>query len=260
MNTAPLPLLERLPSLVWFFSGMLIASLVVGMLLALAHANDATGRHPAEAALVPALSEPATTVPCPSSPRPGDRLDATCGDTAPLSARIAEGADAASTEAVAVTETASIAPPVTADTPAADLEPPTTASVDNVVVAPAPAEPAPAPADPADEVRRALQAWRAAWSDKDMPAYFRRYHAGFVPEGGLSHTAWVQQRQSRIADKPGPIQLELRDISIEVEGDRAVARFTQVYASPGYHETARKQLDLEKSGEHWQILRERSTG
>lgn len=368
-------LLDRLPSLVWFFSGMLIASLVVGMLLALAHSDD-----PAEALAADAAHprEPVAMVRCPSEPSPRSLLDAAaCGNTEQLGALLAVGTDLSATDtrpnlsgrtalhhavqrgdetqvalllqagaqpdlpdsqgntplhllalndAAAYPDTvarqlidagarldvrnasgetpiealesdharllkrqnlalvlvragagtpapAPIAPDqastpvVTEPVPASAIEPATkpigiagarpVPNTDAITaqLAPPPAAP---PADPAEDVRSALMAWRAAWSAKDMPAYFASYHPGFIPENGLPHTAWVQQRQRRIGAKAGGIRVELHNIRIDVDGDRATTNFTQDYASRDYRESARKRLEWRRSGAQWQILQERA--
>ena len=55
------------------------------------------------------------------------------------------------------------------------------------------------------------------------------------------------------------IGVEVSDISVSVNGDRASAKFRQGYTSDNLSVTSRKTLDLVKSGNRWLIVRE-STG
>jgi len=372
-------LLDRLPSLVWFFSGMLIASLVVGMLLAPAHSGDPADAFAADAATP---HEPVAMVRCPSEPSPRSLLDAAaCGNTEQLGALLAAGTDLSATDTrpnlsgrtalhhavqrgdetqvalllqagaqpdlpdgqgntplhllalndaapypdtiarqlidagarldvrnasgetpiealerdhARLLERQSLAlvlvragadtpaptpaapertatPVITEPAPAAAIEPATPplaiveatpAPSTDIATAPTalPADtPPPAPqTDPADDVHSALMTWSAAWSAKDMPTYFASYHPGFIPENGLPHTAWVQQRQRRIGAKAGDIRVELHDIRIDVDDDRATTNFTQDYASRDYRESVRKRLEWRRSGAQWQIFQERT--
>ncbi len=52
------------------------------------------------------------------------------------------------------------------------------------------------------------------------------------------------------------IGVDLSDISVPVNGDRATAKFRQAYSSDTLNVTSRKTLDLVKSGNRWLILRE----
>lgn len=130
------------------------------------------------------------------------------------------------------------------------------------VVKPLPTPPAAATptanADTQNEVQSAVNAWAKAWSSKNMPAYLGAYAAGFTPPGGQSRGAWEADRKARILPR-NRIEVNISDLDVKVNGDRATARFRQAYSSDNLNVTSRKSLDLVKSGNRWLILRE-STG
>ncbi|RZL01802.1 MAG: tetratricopeptide repeat protein [Rubrivivax sp.] len=130
--------------------------------------------------------------------------------------------------------------------------------------APAPAaKPAPAPA-PVEakaeagerEVESALQAWAAAWSKKDLNAYFAAYSRDF--NGGKSRKAWEQERRERIQGKRN-ISVKLSKIDIAINGNKATARFHQDYKADSLSVSSGKRVDLVRSGGEWVIVKE-STG
>ena len=131
-----------------------------------------------------------------------------------------------------------------------------------VAAAPA-ASPAPAPAPAASgnaqgEVEAAVAAWANAWSSKNVPSYLGAYGPGFTPPGGQARAAWEAERRSRIEPR-SRIGVDISDLNVTVNGDRATARFRQDYTSDNLNITSRKTLDLVKSGARWLIVRE-STG
>jgi tetratricopeptide (TPR) repeat protein len=131
-----------------------------------------------------------------------------------------------------------------------------------VAAAPA-ASPAPAPAPAASgnaqgEVEAAVAAWANAWSSKNVPSYLGAYGPGFTPPGGQARAAWEAERRSRIEPR-SRIGVDISDLNVTVNGDRATARFRQDYTSDNLNITSRKTLDLVKSGNRWLIVRE-STG
>jgi ketosteroid isomerase-like protein len=127
--------------------------------------------------------------------------------------------------------------------------------------APAPA-PAPAPAAASGaggkDVESAVQAWASAWASKDLNGYLGAYGKEFDPPGKQSRQAWEAERRARIMGK-SKISVQLSDLNVAVNGNRAVARFKQAYSADALHVTSRKTLELVKSGDRWIIVRE-STG
>ena len=124
-------------------------------------------------------------------------------------------------------------------------------------------EPAPAPAPAAssgahEDVEAAVRAWAKAWSTKNMASYLGAYATSFTPPSGQSRSAWEADRKARIVPR-SRIGVDISDLTITVNGDRATARFRQAYSSDTLNVTSRKTLDMVKSGSRWLIVRE-STG
>ncbi|MCU0925469.1 MAG: tetratricopeptide repeat protein [Hydrogenophaga sp.] len=106
-----------------------------------------------------------------------------------------------------------------------------------------------------DDVEAAVQAWAKAWSSKNMQAYLGAYAQNFTPPGGQSRSEWEADRRARIVPR-SRIGVDLSDINITVNGDRATVRFRQAYSSDTLNVTSRKTLDMVKSGNRWLIVRE----
>lgn len=117
------------------------------------------------------------------------------------------------------------------------------------------AEPPAADADAQRDVRAAVEAWAKAWSAKDMRNYIGAYAPNFVPAGGQSRANWESERQARIVPR-SRINVQVEDLQITVNGDRASAKFRQNYASDNLNSTNRKTLEMVKSGNRWLIVRE----
>ena len=145
--------------------------------------------------------------------------------------------------------------------------PPPVPSVPSVPSAPArepatqtkaPPEPAPVkvPNDAAArEVEAALQGWLAAWSSKDLKAYFNAYGKDFSPAGGASRSAWEAERRSRIEGK-AKISVRLEGLQVVVNGNKATAKFRQDYRANGIAISSRKTMEWVKTGNNWKIVRE----
>jgi tetratricopeptide (TPR) repeat protein len=144
-----------------------------------------------------------------------------------------------------------------AATAVATAKPATTAPA--VATAPTPASAAPTPAaSPQADIEASVQAWAKAWSSKNMSGYLGAYASNFTPPNGQSRGDWESDRKARILPRTR-IGVEISDLNVSVNGDRASARFRQAYSSDTLSTTSRKTLDMVKSGNRWLIVRE-STG
>jgi Flp pilus assembly protein TadD/ketosteroid isomerase-like protein len=123
------------------------------------------------------------------------------------------------------------------------------------------AAPAPAAAASADtgnaqsDVEAAVAAWAKAWSSRNMSSYLGAYAPNFTPGDGQSRSAWEAERKARIVPR-SRIEVDVSDLSVTVNGDRATAQFRQAYSSDTFNVTSRKTLDFVKSGGRWLIVRE----
>jgi ketosteroid isomerase-like protein len=156
---------------------------------------------------------------------------------------------------------AAAAPAPVNPTPAVAAAVPTTASA--AVSAPAAsALPATGPASTASagvkDAEAAVHAWAKAWAARDVKAYLASYGKEFDPPGKMSRSAWEEERRQRIASK-SKITVKLENLTVTASGNTAVAKFRQDYKANGLAVSSRKTLNLIKSGERWQIVKE-STG
>lgn len=153
---------------------------------------------------------------------------------------------------------------VAATTPPAATAPAPTKAPAVVATAPA-AAPAtaassapPVSGDAQREVEAAVAAWAQAWSSKNVAGYLGAYGPAFKPPGGQARAAWEAERRARIEPR-SRIGVDISDLAVTVNADRATARFRQAYTSDNLDITSRKTLELVKSGTRWLIVRE-STG
>ncbi len=121
--------------------------------------------------------------------------------------------------------------------------------------------PAPAPAVASDankQVEAAVRAWADAWASKDMAAYLGSYGQNFDTPGQQSRKSWEADRRARIVGKSS-ISVKLSNLTVDVEGSKATAKFKQDYSADSLNVSSRKTLDMAKVGERWLIVKE-STG
>ena len=108
------------------------------------------------------------------------------------------------------------------------------------------------------DVETAVSAWAKAWAAKDMSAYLGAYGKDFDPPGSQTRSTWEDDRRKRITGKSS-ISIKLENLSVTVDGNRAVAKFRQDYRADALSVASRKTLDLHRVGERWLIVKE-STG
>ena len=106
----------------------------------------------------------------------------------------------------------------------------------------------------AARVRAVVQGWAQAWSARDMEAYVNFYAPDF--KGSFKNRdAWLASRKSRIATRR-TVEVDLSDIDVVVEGNRASATFRQQYRSNVMQDDTRRTLELRDVGGRWLITGE----
>lgn len=130
------------------------------------------------------------------------------------------------------------------------------------VVTPVPVQ-APAPAPTAStsgdkDVEASVRSWAQAWAAKDMTAYLASYGQNFDTPGAQPRKAWESDRRTRIMGKSS-ISVKVTNLSVNVQGNKAIARFKQDYSADTLNVSSRKTLEMARVGERWVIVKE-STG
>ncbi len=135
----------------------------------------------------------------------------------------------------------------------------------------------------AEVVTARVNDWASAWRHKDYDNYMKFYADNFTPEAPLTKDEWQAQRKKRLATS-GKINLEINNLQVTCDGDKAKAEFDQDYsvttyklqkakddlgcqlcnakrvATKGFADKVHKTLDFEKTNtagvSQWQIVRE----
>jgi ketosteroid isomerase-like protein len=105
------------------------------------------------------------------------------------------------------------------------------------------------------DVETAVASWAKAWASQDMKAYLGSYGKEFDPPGKMSRGDWEAERRQRIVGK-SKITVKVESLSVQVNGETAVAKFQQSYKSGSFAVSSRKQLDFVKAADRWLIVRE----
>ena len=106
------------------------------------------------------------------------------------------------------------------------------------------------------DVAKAIQNWANAWERKDVKAYLAFYAKDFQTPKGMGRKDWESERRQRI-DKPGKLQVNIENIRVAIDGEKATARFRQRYESASLKSSTSKTIILIKSGGKWLIQQER---
>ncbi len=153
---------------------------------------------------------------------------------------------------------APVAAPKTPVVVAAPVAVPATPAVTTAKPTAAPPVKAAASDNASKEAEAAIHAWAKAWSAQDMSAYLGAYGKEFSPPDKQSRSAWEAERRKRIVGKSS-ISVKLENLTVTVNGTKAVAKFRQDYRAGALAVSSRKTLELIKTGDRWLIVKE-STG
>jgi len=152
--------------------------------------------------------------------------------------------------------------PTVPATPTVVATAPATVATAPVVAAPAVKPSAPekpavsAAADNSAEVLKAVHAWVAAWSSKDVKKYLSFYAADFKTPDGEKRAAWEASRQERIS-KPKSIQVSISNAKVSFsDSDHATVKFHQSYQAKHLKTSGNKTLLMVKSAGNWLIREE----
>jgi ketosteroid isomerase-like protein len=104
-------------------------------------------------------------------------------------------------------------------------------------------------------VREAISRWKTAWEQKDINAY-QAFYSPLFHTGKFDRRGWLDGKDKNFR-KAGDISIDIRDLTISVEGRRAVATFVQHHKSPGLTDKGIKTLTWINENDDWKIVSER---
>jgi ketosteroid isomerase-like protein len=116
---------------------------------------------------------------------------------------------------------------------------------------------APTDVEPQSEtaLRNAVETWRKAWQTRDLPAYLGLYGPNFAPPQGASRQVWADTRMTRISSKQ-KIELSLKNLTVQMQGNTATVKYTQVYADERVNMANRKTMVWQLTEGRWLIKSE----
>jgi tetratricopeptide (TPR) repeat protein len=119
---------------------------------------------------------------------------------------------------------------------------------------------APSQATSITHVLDALEAWRNAWSNQDLEAYFAAYAEEFVPESRFKSQAEWQSYKTRIIQSKTfiDVQLEKVEVDIPVSRDIATIHVLQHFRSNTYVGDDYKTITMKYTPQGWKIISEAS--
>ena len=91
-----------------------------------------------------------------------------------------------------------------------------------------------------------------------MSGYLGAYTADYTA-GGKSHKAWEEDRKARIVPRKH-IAVDISDLRVSVNGDKAEAHFKQTYESDTLTTSGHKTLGLERSPSGKWLIKQESVG
>ena len=109
------------------------------------------------------------------------------------------------------------------------------------------------------DVEALVRTWAAAWAGKDMNSYLASYGKDFATPRGQARKAWEDDRRSRITGK-SRISVKIDNLEVTVKGDKATAKFKQIYSADSLNVSSRKTLNVAKMADRWVIVKESSGG
>ena len=110
-----------------------------------------------------------------------------------------------------------------------------------------------------DAVLQTVEAWRVAWSNQDLDAYFSAYADDYdVTDRFASMHEWKTYKRWVIG-KRSAIQVRLELIKVSsYSADQVRVEFLQHFRADSYQSDDLKSLTWKRSGDGWKIIREES--
>lgn len=96
--------------------------------------------------------------------------------------------------------------------------------------------------------------WAGHWEKGDIAAYSKYYSENFS-SSGMDKDAWID-RKNHLKNLYDYIRVEIADLEVRLEKDRASVSFDQDYRSSGYSARGNKTLVMINEDKEWKIIQE----
>jgi uncharacterized lipoprotein len=102
----------------------------------------------------------------------------------------------------------------------------------------------------------AVRAWGVAWADRKPDVVLQAYATDFQAPGSAGASAFLTEREEQVATGAAASPV-LEDMTVTVVGDdRRIVTFTQTVGD----QRVRRELTLQRDGQNWRIVAERTLG
>ncbi len=106
----------------------------------------------------------------------------------------------------------------------------------------------------------ALEAWRKAWSAKNLDAYFNAYAKDFKPDARFDSIAAWQAYKKRVIQNKTFIDVQFEKVEVDIPASRDIARIhaLQHFRSNSYTGDNKKTITMKYTPQGWKITAEAS--
>ena len=106
----------------------------------------------------------------------------------------------------------------------------------------------------------ALEAWRKAWSAKNLDAYFNAYAKDFKPDARFDSIAAWQAYKKRVIQNKTFIDVQFEKVEVDIPASRDIARIhvLQHFRSNSYKGDDQKIITMKYTPQGWKITAEAS--
>lgn len=98
--------------------------------------------------------------------------------------------------------------------------------------------------------------WAKAWSERNLDVYLQFYAPNYHPVG-ITRARWLKERTQRIKHSAYDIHVSISALTLNNQGNRKEAIFTQVYDNQIYKDQVEKTLVFDNVGGKCRIVEEK---
>jgi hypothetical protein len=109
-------------------------------------------------------------------------------------------------------------------------------------------------ADDTSEIKSFINSWRDAQLSRQIASY-RAFYSPQFQYGDIDLKTWMKEKRSQFK-KDGPLSLDISEINIKIENNRADVTFLAQYKGKLISEIGQKKLKIENINDKWKIASE----